>query len=94
MRPSACFRVVLWRSPRDPMKREAGVAERYGEALLTVAEKLGQVESISSHLKMLKAVLDAHPRLMAFLASPQIAAAEKRRLVRATLGQTLPATLV
>ncbi len=67
------------------------VAHRYAHALYLVALKHGEVPGTLEDLKGLIALIDADPRIGAFMRSPLVPAVEKQRLLaRALTGRVRP----
>lgn len=65
---------------------ETTVSRSYAEALFALGEKLNQHDSFSGSLEALDATVQNTPQLRAFLASPKIDAAAKKRALRSALG--------
>ncbi|MBI5194221.1 MAG: ATP synthase F1 subunit delta [Nitrospirae bacterium] len=70
------------------------IAERYANALLSVAEKTGEMDKVLEELIFLRKLLYENPNLKRFLESPHIAKEERFKLVRKTLSPLLSQTSV
>jgi F-type H+-transporting ATPase subunit delta len=65
--------------------RDTTVARSYAEALFELGEKHGAHDELALGLNTITSLLDADPRIRAFLETPKIAVARKRDTLRATL---------
>lgn len=74
--------------------RAGTIARVYAETLLRSADRHAQVDAVDESVRGLSAVLGSSADLRRFLAAPQIAAAEKRVLVRSALADRLHPLLV
>ncbi len=68
------------------MRQDELVAERYARALFMVAERRGEVFEALEDLRGVLALVEADPRLDAFLRSPQVPLPRKRALVTSAIG--------
>jgi F-type H+-transporting ATPase subunit delta len=68
-------------------------AERYAAALYEVAEKQGQIDRIADEIEGLRRLLESEPRLMDFLRSPQIPAAERKEFLKRAFRSLAPLLL-
>ena len=66
------------------MRQDDLVAQRYARALFLVAERRGEVFEALADLKSLLALVEADPRLGAYLRSPLVPLERKRSLLRST----------
>lgn len=70
--------------------RESTVARSYAEALFALGERQGQVEPFGKALDLVAAILESESRLRLFLETPKVEPAEKKRVLKETLGGQLP----
>lgn len=67
-----------------PMLKES-IAQRYSEALFSLAHEQGLVERVTRELDTFVAMLSSHAQLLAFFDSPVVEREEKSRLLRSAL---------
>jgi F-type H+-transporting ATPase subunit delta len=65
--------------------RDTTVARSYAEALFELGERHGMHDELARGLNTMTALLDSDPRVRAFLETPKVALADKRRVLRTTL---------
>lgn len=70
--------------------REETVARNYAETLFALAERHEGVEAYQDALAALVGILNESPRLRTFLATPRIAAADKKAVLRSALEGRVP----
>jgi F-type H+-transporting ATPase subunit delta len=71
------------------------VARRYAKALFLFTEKRAEIGRALEDLKVTREVLAPGARVRTFLASPEVAPADKRRVLRGALeGRALPSVIV
>ena len=71
--------------------REETVARNYAETLFALAERHEGVEAYQEALAALVGILSESPGLRTFLATPRIAASDKKSVLRAALEDRVPA---
>ena len=71
--------------------REESVARNYAETLFALAERHEGVEAFEAALAALVDILNKSPELRTFLATPRIAAADKKAVLRSALEGRVPA---
>ncbi len=74
--------------------RDATIARNYAEALLALARKAGALESWGAMLDSVAEAVSGNAALTNFLAAPQVAASEKKRILEKAFGDKLPRLLV
>lgn len=70
--------------------REETVARNYAETLFALAERHEGVEAYQDALAALVGILNENPGLRTFLATPRIAAADKKAVLRSALDGRVP----
>ena len=70
--------------------REETVARNYAETLFALAERHEGVEAYQDALAVVVGILNESPQLRTFLATPRIAAADKKAVLRAALEGRVP----
>ncbi|MBI4410555.1 MAG: ATP synthase F1 subunit delta [Gemmatimonadetes bacterium] len=71
--------------------REPTIARSYAEALFELGERQDQQEAFARASEELATLLEREPRLRAFLETPKVEAAAKKRVLRDALGERVPA---
>ena len=74
--------------------RDETVARSYAETLLDVAERHEGLEAFGEGVEFVARLIDESPSFKVFLETPQIAAGEKKEVVRAVFADALPAMLI
>lgn len=74
--------------------RDETVARNYAETLLDVAERHEGLEAFGDGVEFVARLIDESPSFRVFLETPQIAASEKKEVVRAVFARALPAMLI
>ena len=74
--------------------RDATIARNYAEALLALARKANALESWGVMLDAVASAVSGNAALANFLAAPQVAASEKKRIIGKAFDDKLPRMLV
>lgn len=74
--------------------REETIARNYAEALFSLAERHEGIEIFGEGIETVARLIDETPDFRLFLATPRIAAADKKALIRKVFGASLPKTLM
>ena len=74
--------------------RDETIARNYAETLFELAERHEGVEAFGTGVEMVARLIDENDDFRRFLETPRIAVAQKKEVVRAAFGETLPAKLV
>ena len=74
--------------------RDATIARNYAEALLALARKANGLESWGVMLDAVAGAVSGNAALTNFLAAPQVAASEKKRIIGLAFDDKLPRMLV
>lgn len=70
--------------------RDATIARNYAEALLTLAQRAGDLDGWGERFNQVAAAVQDEARLKNFMAAPQIAAVEKNAVLEKAFANTLP----
>ena len=74
--------------------RDETVARNYAETLVEVAERHEGLEVFGDGLEVVARLIDENPSFRTFLATPRIAAGQKKDVVRRVFADSLPGTLI
>jgi len=74
--------------------RDSTIARNYAEALLALARKANALEMWEATFHAVADAVQQEERLANFLAAPQVAASDKKRILEAAFGSTLPRPMV
>lgn len=74
--------------------RDTTIARNYAEALLALARDANALDAWGAMIGAVADAVTTEPRLANFLAAPQVAAADKNRILAQAFGATLPRPLV
>jgi F-type H+-transporting ATPase subunit delta len=74
--------------------REGTVTRNYAETLFALAEKHEGVESFGNGIESVAKLVDENPDFRLFLATPRIAAGEKKDVLRKVFGAEIPPMLL
>ncbi|MBK8248476.1 MAG: F0F1 ATP synthase subunit delta [Gemmatimonadetes bacterium] len=74
--------------------RDATIARNYAEALLALATKAGATEGWGSLIGGLADAVGSDVRLQNFLAAPQVAATDKKRVIEKAFAGKIPLTML
>jgi F-type H+-transporting ATPase subunit delta len=74
--------------------RDTTIARNYAEALLALARKANALEAWEATFHAVADAVQQEERLVNFLAAPQVAAADKKRVLEKAFGQALPRPMV
>ena len=74
--------------------RGTTIARNYAEALLALARKAGDLAGWGNAISGLANAMQSDQRLANFMATPQVAAAEKKRVIAKAFGTQLPPLFV
>jgi F-type H+-transporting ATPase subunit delta len=74
--------------------REGTVARNYADTLFAVAQKKGEIEAFGEGIEAVARLIDENPEFRLFLATPRIAASEKKSVLRKAFEAELPPLLL
>ncbi|MGQ0645987.1 MAG: F0F1 ATP synthase subunit delta [Gemmatimonadaceae bacterium] len=74
--------------------RNSTIAANYAEALLALAQKTGDLDAWGGMISALADAMQREPRLYNFLAAPQVAAVEKKRVIEKAFAGQVPRLLI
>lgn len=70
--------------------RDATIARSYAGALFEIGERHGQRDEFAAAMDELLRLLDGEPKLRAFLESPKVETADKKRVLRVAFEERMP----
>lgn len=70
--------------------RDSTIARSYAAALFELGQRHGQQEEIAKAVDTLSALIEAEPRLRAFLDTPQVEPRDKKRVLEHALAERVP----
>jgi F-type H+-transporting ATPase subunit delta len=74
--------------------RDETIARNYASALFELAESDGELEAYRQHVQTLGVILREDPQILHFLETPRVEVAEKKRVIRTSLGPHFPKAFV